>query len=220
MRLLHRSFWHDLIQSVVFTWVTIPMVLCLFVCPALLTGRLRVHGYIRALKTLRGGRVIIAPNHPSWHETMILPAVFYPLCLLFPRLGVWSLARKSLFSAPVHWCLHCVPVDVENAKRGAHARLRLAELLKAGCNVCIYPEGGRTHSQEGADLISKGDRHMRRVTSWVPHLAQASGARILPVWIDHACERVCVRFGHAYSLETPFKREEEKERLEQKILEV
>lgn len=132
---------------------------------------LGVFFFLRATGTRhvpRTGPVIIAPNHESYLDP---PVVAMPL----PRV-MFYMAWVRLFDVQWFgrfiWKLGARPVDPASPADIAAYRTSL-ELLKAGGMVCIFPEGARNMC-EGMLPLKPG----------VARLALASGAKVVPVWIE------------------------------------
>lgn len=118
------------------------------------------------------GPVILAPNHTSYMDPFL---VVYPV-----RRPIYFLAWNALFRAPISGPiiprLGAVPLDVKaRADRGAWRCVR--DLLGAGRIVCIFPEG-----------IRGWDSSLNPIQAGVARLSAATGAPIVPVWIDGAVE--------------------------------
>jgi 1-acyl-sn-glycerol-3-phosphate acyltransferase len=199
----------------------------------------RIRGYENLLRSALKGRLIIAPNHPTLIETLIIPGLLWPWYLVFPRLFVWSVPDHRLFHTCVKWTypvVRCVTVDREKRAGNIEKAYRVRSILKDGGIVVIHPEGGRTI--KGAEFTRLGGRRVRRIRSLVPWIAAESSARILPVWISIRRVRTPVTygegvvrlfhrshcpiifsFGHGpYAIAHPVHMREENKKLEQLIL--
>jgi len=119
------------------------------------------------------GAYIVAPNHRSYIDPLVLNAVF-PEPLFF-------LAKEELFRPPLGWFTrHMRAVPVRRGS-GDVAALELSlEVLRGGCPVCVFPEG--TRAQPGKFLRPKAGIGLLAVKSGVPVLPVYLGGtdRILP----------------------------------------
>jgi 1-acyl-sn-glycerol-3-phosphate acyltransferase len=137
--------------------------------------RLRVTGTVPA--GLRGGPVILAANHVSPFDPVVLTAACHQAGIA-PRI----LATAGLFDAPVVGAAmraagH-IRVDRHSA-RGADALAAAAEALRGGAMVLVYPEG-----RIGLDPWMWPERGK----TGVARMAAVSGAPVVPVaqWGAHA----------------------------------
>lgn len=119
----------------------------------------------------RKGPVIIASNHLSFVDSMVIPLVSpRPVAFLakadyFRGRGVKGLLIRAFFVAT-----EAVPVE-RTDHRAAQESLDLAlEVLHAGRAFGIYPEGTRSR-----------DGRLHRGRTGVAHLALTSGAPVVPV---------------------------------------
>ena len=77
-------------------------------------GRIKIHGYLQAVKLVARGRVIIAANHHSMLETYLVPFMFFPWYLLSLRFFIWSVPDRRLLTPRIRWLFwlgRCVTVD-------------------------------------------------------------------------------------------------------------
>lgn len=119
----------------------------------------------------RKGPVIIASNHLSFVDSMVIPLVSpRPVAFLakadyFRGRGIKGLLTRAFFVAT-----EAVPVE-RTDHRAAQESLDLAlEVLQAGRAFGIYPEGTRSR-----------DGRLHRGRTGVAHLALTSGAPVVPV---------------------------------------
>jgi len=115
------------------------------------------------------GGLIVAPNHCSyWDPLLVGTAVMRELHFL---------AKEELFRPPVFGPLirsyNAIPI-----RRGATDKAGLAraiDVLRAGRALIVFPEGTRAR-----------DGELRTARPGVGMLAVSTGARILPVYVDHS----------------------------------
>jgi 1-acyl-sn-glycerol-3-phosphate acyltransferase len=173
--------------------VTLPITRALF--------RVSVQGPRR----LPPGPLIIAPNHASWVDPVVVQHAIYPRRLTFLmadiyyNLPVAGLYFRAIGARPVR----------EDAPSVGTMRAAL-QALKDGDAVCVFPEGEITHT--GA--MGEGERG-------VALLARRSGAPVVPVGIRgaiHVLSRVqrtprvhpiSVHIGEALRYEEPKSRDGE-----------
>lgn len=151
------------------------------------------------------GPVIIAPNHLSFIDSVVIPLVaprpvaFLAKAEYFRQRGLRGRVVRAAFTA-----LGAVPVE-----RGGHRAAREAleaarQVLAEGGAFGIYPEGGRSR-----------DGRLHRGRTGVAWLALASGAPVVPVALlgtDRIqpvgarfprIRRVTVRFGQPIRIPCP-----------------
>lgn len=124
--------------------------------------RVRVDG----LPVLPVGGVLLAPNHLSWIDALLLQGVFdRPIRFLIYEEIYHRGPFRSLFRAI--GALPVSPVRAKEALRTAVSALRRGEV------VCIFPEGEISR----AGLLMKIQRGYQL-------MAKESGCPVLPVWLD------------------------------------
>lgn len=133
-------------------------------------------------ENIPNGAVIVAPNHLTWADPIIVSAGI--------RNPSSYMAKESVFEHKASVLLkpfHAFPVKRDHSDRGA---LRTAvEYLNKGYNLTIFPEG--TRSKDGK--LGKGK-------SGVAYISGAACADILPVGIiiqrrRHRRTKLTVRYG-------------------------
>lgn len=151
-------------------------------------GRIQVKGYCRAMRLIARGNVIIAANHPSMLETILIPLLFFPLYLFSLRFFVWSVPDRRLLSSFLHWLFwfgRCVTLDRSNPHSTKPALFQLTAILQHNGVVVIHPEAGRTDKGEKFIVSGiRGNRRIRRFVSGIPSLARNTGTTILPLWVS------------------------------------
>jgi 1-acyl-sn-glycerol-3-phosphate acyltransferase len=100
---------------------------------------------VRGLENLNGlGTAVFASNHTSYMDT---PVVFASLPFQFR-----ILAKKELWSLPfIGWYLDRsgqIPIDTANPRTTLSSFAAGVRTLRAGLNVFVFPEGGRTPDGE------------------------------------------------------------------------
>lgn len=157
---------------------------CLFLSLIIL-GRIKICGYMRAIRLAATGRVIIAANHPSMLETLLIPLLFFPWYLVSLRFFVWSVPDQRLLAPWIRWLFwlgRCIPIDRSRRNSSAYTLRKLTDILERKGVVVMHPEAGRTF--KGDSFITFGDRKIRSFTSGVPSLAERTHAVILPLWVS------------------------------------
>lgn len=149
----------------------------------LITRRVRVRGYVSIIPAVLKGNVIVASNHPSSLETLLIPVLFWPLHLLVPRLFAWSVARHDAFPLHMRWLykpFRCILVGLTgHNKNVAHD---MADVLKRKGVLVCYPEATRTC--KGKTHWVNGGRKMGTFRSGLPRLATQCGSVVVPIWVD------------------------------------
>lgn len=150
-----------------------------------LLGRIKIKGYVRAIRLAAQGNVIITANHPTMLETILIPLSFFPLFILSLRFFVWSVPDRRLLPPRLRWLFwlgRCITIDRSDHSYTKYTLRRLTEILKHKGVVVIHPEAGRTY--KGKEFIISDDRRIRSFVSGVPALARSTGATILPLWVS------------------------------------
>jgi len=132
------------------------------------------------------GPVVIASNHLSFFDSIVLPAVaprpitFLAKAEYFTGKGLVGAWNRAFFTAA-----GTIPVDRDETK-AASASLEVAlEVLAAGGAFGIYPEGTRSR-----------DGRLYRARTGIGHLVLSSGAPVVPValWGTDRIQPVGSRF--------------------------
>lgn len=150
-----------------------------------LLGRIKIKGYVRAMRLVACGKVIIVANHPTMLEIILIPLLFFPMFLLSLRFFVWSVPDRRLLSSRLRWLFwlgRCVTIDRSDRSYTKYTLRRLTEILNRNGVVIIHPEAGRTF--KGDKFVVSGNRRIRSFISGVPSLARNTGAIILPLWVS------------------------------------
>jgi 1-acyl-sn-glycerol-3-phosphate acyltransferase len=115
----------------------------------------------------RTGPVILAANHLSFLDSMVIPLVS-PRAVAF--LAKAEYFRRGRLTRPLFTGLNAIPVE-RGGHRAAQASLESAlDVLQAGGAFGIHPEGSRSR-----------DGRLYRGRTGVAWLALASGAPVVPV---------------------------------------
>ena len=184
-RSTHRIGFRKVIDHITVVIIGVPLGLLFLILIAL--GRVRIRGYIRALRLVARGNVIIASNHPSMLETFLVPLSFFPFNLVLLRFFVWSVPDRRLLPPRLRGLfslMRCITVDRSEPDKNKYTLQKLTHVLLAGGVVVIHPEAGRTG--KGTAFICKNNRCVREFVSSVPALARRTDATILPLWVEGA----------------------------------
>ncbi|MEX0672968.1 MAG: lysophospholipid acyltransferase family protein [Candidatus Paceibacterota bacterium] len=164
-----------------------------FAMSVILYGVLRLTGRIRIRypeRWPRGkGRVIIAPNHPSLWEPMLLMLLFPWEGLRHPRTRIpWSTPDKGNYDR-WYWALfrqRFIFVPRGKRKGELKALSAIIQKLKVGARVIMFGEGGRT--ARGATFCWSQNKagRVRTLQHGLSRAACDSGATIVPIWISGA----------------------------------
>lgn len=188
---MHPSPYHHLKLATILHYITVIIIgvpLGILFVILLTLGRIKVEGYGRALRLVARGKVIIAANHPSMLETLLIPLLFFPLYLVSLRFFVWSVPDRRLLGHGTRWLfwfVRCVTLDRSDPSLTKPALYKLTEILEHNGIVLIHPEAGRTDKGERFLMNGmRGNRRIRYFVSGVPSLARSTGATILPLWVS------------------------------------
>lgn len=177
-----------------------------------ISGKVEAFGVNNLSKVIKQKKrgVILAPNHPSLMETLLVYILIVPFIIFHPvRLSAWSTPAEEFFRRFIFgdsknkiigfilFLLKKRLIIVERSpsgnEKGANFRLlkskakalrRAKTILKLGQMVIIFFEQGRTLS--GKDFVysvSKKNK-IRVINNSLGNLVIESGAYILPIWIN------------------------------------
>jgi len=160
------------------------------------TGLLQIPGYDRYLTEIKQGRLIIASNHPSLVEPMLLLGMCWPHVLWRPlTFFPFSMPDNRQFRGYewLYWCSHSIPVSRDPDRSKAindSAKAKAKAVLTKDLTLIVHPEGGCTDSlhKDGSrpEMVTaevRGQtRTIREIRGNLPELAIQTGARILPVF--------------------------------------
>lgn len=134
-------------------------------------ARVLLHLRILGPRPPRGpGPLILAPNHQSWIDPLLVQAAVYPRRITF-------LMTELFYDLPVaRWYFRAAAARPIRESGPSVAALRASlEALEAGETICLFPEGAITPDGR----LQPGRRGVAR-------LAARSGAPVLPLGIRGA----------------------------------
>lgn len=152
----------------------------------------------RALRELKDGRmynrngVLIVSNHPSLLEPFLIPALFFPACLINPfKFFPWSTPDKHNFVSP--WYLwpvrrfRSIPIQRReiNMRDIKFSFIKIIERLRKGERVVLFPEGGRTHKRPQKIYSPVSKKEMGKLKNGAEKIIQTCRSVVLPVWIEN-----------------------------------
>lgn len=179
------------VKSVLLLWlVAYPLWLVSVFCFLifLLFGFVRIHNW--KLMQFWPKRLIIISNHPSMWEPVLLNYLFLLRSFVLPFKFIpystpdlsnynkwyWELVKERFIFVPRH-----KPEVIRSAFR------RMAQLLKKGKILIIFPEGGRTATnKENNWHYSKLGHRLRPLKEGAAKLALETDSEILIVWVNGA----------------------------------
>ncbi len=181
----------NLLEPIIFWLCTYPLGFILGIGFSLLrlTGRIRIDHPERIPK--EDGALIVASNHPSLWEPIILTMLFFPRCLLYPRRRLpWSTPSTNTyydwwFLFPIRPRFIMVP-RTDQSRIIATFRQMLA-IIKDGERLIIFPEGGRTYRGNSYQYSANG-RRIRSLKSGIERLVKLTNAPVMPVWVEGSDE--------------------------------
>jgi 1-acyl-sn-glycerol-3-phosphate acyltransferase len=152
---------------------------------------LRLIGLIRIIHPERipreSGSFIIAPNHRSYWEPILMPGIFFPWSMLQPlrRVPWCALDPKGFESWWIFKALRprFVLVRRESRREMVVALLRMIDVLREGDRLILYAEGTRLYKAKEVRVAPSGNR-LGKLQSGITTLVQQTSAPILPVWVD------------------------------------
>lgn len=151
-----------------------------------LVGWIRVRGHENLSRNK--GPMLLVSNHPSLWEPIILPGFFFPQCLIHPIKCIpWETPDQQNYTNTWYWGVfgaRFISVPRGNRRGELRALVEMIKVLRIGCKVVLFPEGGRT---------SKGNRfvpgkRMRELKNGVGKIVNKVNCTVVPVWIDGAEE--------------------------------
>ena len=143
----------------------------------------RVH--LSGLENLPKGGCLLAPNHVTWIDAVLLQAV----CPRPIRFLVYEPIYRNPWLNPIFRLMKAIPVTARKAKDSVK---QASEQLRAGEVVCIFPEG---------QLSRSGSRlKLRRGYELI---AGAGDVPVVPVWLDRLWGSIFSFQGNKYFKKLP-----------------
>ncbi len=136
---------------------------------------------------------ILAPNHSSFLDAFIITAALPGKTAKTLFFVGWERYFRGVVARTLR-VIHVIPLDREHLL--GRALRNLAEVLRQGYALCVFPEGGRSF-----------DGKLMELKPGIAAMAINEGVPIVPVWIDGAAKalprgarmikpvRIRVRFG-------------------------
>ncbi|MBI5732926.1 1-acyl-sn-glycerol-3-phosphate acyltransferase [Candidatus Jorgensenbacteria bacterium] len=137
--------------------------------------------------------ILIASNHPSLLEPLLIPVLYFRRYLLNPfRYVPWGTPDWGNFIKPWYlwWfrCLHTIPIyrgEAASIKKTREALNEIIEKLNHRNIVVLFPEGGRTfkrvESKEGEATPRLGS-----LKKGFDIVVRNSDCTIMPLWVEGA----------------------------------
>ena len=133
------------------------------------------------------GNLILVSNHPSLLEPLLLPALFFPEYILYPRrLTPWSAPdKKNYWDKWFYFWMkpRAIPIDRGNRNGELKALFQMKEILRLGGRIILFPEGGRTFKGTNF-LYSRMRKKLRELKNGIGWLVSRTEAVVVPVWIE------------------------------------
>lgn len=149
-------------------------------------SRLEVHG----LENIPAETAVFAGNHTSYMDT---PVVFASLPFQFR-----ILAKKELWNIPfIGWYLNHsgqIPIDTANPRTTLSSFGKGVHTLRAGLNVFVFPEGGRTP-----------DGELQAFLNGAAFLALRAQVPLVPIALIGVYDLLPIHTRHFYPSRTPLR---------------
>jgi len=152
-----------------------------------LFGHIQVTHRTRFPKNPQG--LIVCSNHPSLYETFMLYGLFAPHFLLKGvRRAPYSTPDKKNFSGGLIGLAKDFFILVQrgDSKEDRQARVsafrQMVRALHSGCNIILFPEGGRT-GKASTHLTLEGHK-IGPFEDGIGALVAVTGAPVLLVWVE------------------------------------
>jgi 1-acyl-sn-glycerol-3-phosphate acyltransferase len=202
-----------------------------------ITGRVKIISQAKGF--YRQGKIILAANHPTLLEPVLVNLAFFPNYLRHPTLIPWNTPVRKFYDPS--WCWwyrhRAVPVEIEGNQFSLSRKAirKMKELLQNRQVLILFPEGGRTF--KGKEFIISREKHkqIRQLKEGVAWLAKQTGAKIVPIWIEGSEKvlpngkfpfprfwksKITIRIGQPLSLETNNSRNSATQKIALAILEL
>lgn len=130
--------------------------------------------------------LIIASNHPSLLEPILIPGLFFDQYFLHPfKLSPWNMAEEKNYDnlfwkwakARIIW------VNRENPQKARQAFRQAKKIVNNGNILVLFPEGGRTFKRK-KKLISKKGKELGLLQEGISLLILKTGAPVLFTWVE------------------------------------
>jgi len=148
-------------------------------------GRIRILHWERFPR--KQGNLLVASNHPSLLEPILLLALFFREYFFHPfKLTPWSIPDKKNYYDPWYWYWsrpRVIPVDRNNKREELKAFFKMKKVLTSGGRIVFFPEGGRTFKGEEFFYSKKGKR-IRTLKEGAGLLVAKTQATVLPIWVE------------------------------------
>lgn len=148
-------------------------------------GLVRVKGRANAVEFVKTGNVVLVSNHPSFLETVVIPAMFWYGKLTRP----YSVTDENFFGGQ-EWLQvgsNCILVSRDGNRKASvqngRAVMMIKKYLENGSVIVYYPEGGRTC--KGELYLTFEDRAVRWCDSTILNRATNTETVVIPVWVNH-----------------------------------
>ena len=145
---------------------------------------------ILGLENIPAETAVFAGNHTSYMDT---PVVFASLPFQFR-----ILAKKELWSIPfIGWYLNHsgqIPIDTANPRTTLSSFSKGVHTLRAGLNVFVFPEGGRTPNGE-----------LQALLNGAAFLALRAQVPLVPIALIGVYDLLPIHTRHFYPSHTPLK---------------
>lgn len=220
-------------KKLLFWLLSYPIGLFLFIFLLILDklGKIKIIGQ-ENIRNRRG--LIIASNHPSLWEPIVMYYLFMPELFYKPWITPLSMVDKINYGQNYLWLVFWplfISIDRMSGKAVGAYKNAEKHLLDKG-NLIVFPEGGRTSSGDQRTLIRYyNGQYLKPLQAGVCSLAHKTKSLVVPVWVDGS-DKVLPRGKHfprfwkkmTISIGKPYKvssdTEKAKKRLSSRILDL
>ncbi len=177
-----------IVNGLIFWLIAYPvgLIIGLGFCLLKLTGRVKVAN--ACLLPVGRGRKIIASNHPSLWEPILLIGMFFGQYVFHPiKLIPWSTPDKGNYWNKWYWRfgrLRFIPVPRGNRRGELEAMKRMMRVLRNNNTIILFPEGGRTHWGQEFVRSEISGKEIRELKSGIGHLVFRTKCLVVPVWVE------------------------------------
>ncbi|MFA6365383.1 MAG: lysophospholipid acyltransferase family protein [Candidatus Paceibacterota bacterium] len=157
-----------------------------------LRGKIRIHGLEKLWHHKRG--MLIISNHPSLFETVLLPFLFFPRCILQPFKYIpWNTPdRENIMK---HWYFRIfrharmilIDRNTENTSQNVLVLRKIIKIIQdEKGTVILFPEGGRTYKRK-TKVFSPRGREIGKFSESVKFISKhVERPIIIPIWVEGA----------------------------------